>query len=89
MSKGITLLAQTGILNDDIREWRRQSADLETCAKYKLFLHQGHREHKREVTAAGKGGYTATVQNIYGAPPPSTEDHHELIEYINTIVQGI
>ena len=33
MSKGITLLAQTLIFNDDINEWRRQSADLKTWAK--------------------------------------------------------
>ena len=42
MSKGITLLAQTGIFNDDIRESRRKSAYLKTWAKYKLFSHQGH-----------------------------------------------
>ena len=29
-SKGITLLAQTGSFNDDIREWRGQSADKRT-----------------------------------------------------------
>ena len=39
MSKGITLLAQTGIFNYDIREWRRQSNDLKTWVKYKLFSH--------------------------------------------------
>ena len=33
VSKGITLLAQTGIFNDDIREWRRQSSDLKTWTK--------------------------------------------------------
>ena len=27
MSKWITLLAQTGIFNDNIREWRRQTTD--------------------------------------------------------------
>ena len=43
MSKGITLKAQTGIFNDDIREWRRKSPDLKTWAKYKLFFHQAHR----------------------------------------------
>ena len=32
-SKGITLLAQTEIFNDDIREWRRQYADLKMWAK--------------------------------------------------------
>ena len=34
MSKGITLLAQTGIFNDGIREWRRQFANLKTWAKF-------------------------------------------------------
>ena len=33
------------------------------------------------------GGYTAKVQNIYGAPPPSTEEHHEVIKDIQTIMQ--
>ena len=56
MSKVITLLAQTVIFNDDIREWRRQSADLKTWVKYKLFFHQAHREQKRAVTTARKGG---------------------------------
>ena len=87
ISKLIALLAQTGIFNDDIREWRKQSADLKTWAKYKLFFHQSHQEQKRAVTTAGKGGYTATVQNIYSAPPPSPEEHHEATEDIKTIVQ--
>ena len=29
------------------------------------------------------------MQNIYGAPPPSLEDHHEVIEDMQTIVQGM
>ena len=33
MSKGNTLLAQTGIFNGDIRDCRRQSADLKTWTK--------------------------------------------------------
>ena len=32
-------------------------------------------------------GYTATVQNIYGAPPHPPEDHHKVIEDIQTVVQ--
>ena len=89
MSKVITLLEQAVNSNDDIREWIRQSAGLKTWKKYKLFLHQEHREYKRDVTTAGKGGYTATVKKIYGAPPPSPEDHHEVIEDIKKIVQVI
>ena len=29
------------------------------------------------------------VQNIYGEPPPPTEEHHGAIEDIQTIVQGM
>ena len=71
MSKGITLLDQTGIFNDAIREWRQKYADLKTWVKYNVFSHQAHREQKRAVTTARKGGYTVTLQNIYGTPPPS------------------
>ena len=71
MSKGITLLAQTRLFNDDIRDWRRQSTDLKTWAKYIYISHWAHREQKRAVTTAGKGGCTVTVQNTYGAPPLS------------------
>ena len=38
MSKGITLLSQTGVLKDGIRDWRRQSTDLKTWEKYKFFF---------------------------------------------------
>ena len=34
-------------------------------------------------------GYTVEVQKFYGVPPPSPEKHHEAIDHINTIVQGI
>ena len=37
MSEGITLVAQAGISNYDIREWRGQSADLKTWAKYNFL----------------------------------------------------
>ena len=87
--KGITLLSQTGFFNDDIQEWRRQSSYLKTWRKYKLFFHQLHREQKIAATTAGKGGYTTAVKNIYGAPPPPQEKHHEVIEDIQTTVQGI
>ena len=70
ISKGITLLAQMVIFNEIIREWRQQSANLKTWVKHKLFFHRAHQDQKRAVTTAGKGGYTATVQHIYSAPPP-------------------
>ena len=40
MSKGITLLEQTGVFNNNIREWRQQSADLKTWEKDKLFFNK-------------------------------------------------
>ena len=89
MSKRITLLAQTVIFNDDIREWRRQSSDLKMWAKYIYFFHQAHQEQKIAVTTAGKVRYIATFQNIYGAPWPSPEEHHEVIKDIQIIVQGM
>ena len=89
MSKGIILLEQMGIFNDDIRGWRQKSADLKTWEKYKLFSHQAHQEQKIAVKTAGKGGYTATVQKIYDAPTNSPEEHNEVIKDIQTIVQGM
>ena len=87
MSKGITVLAQTRIFNNNIREWRRQSSELKTWAKYKLFFHRKHREKKIAVTNAGKLRYTATVQNIYGESLSSPEEHYEVFDDIQTIVQ--
>ena len=47
MSKENTLLVQMGILNDDIIEWRRKSADLKMWEKYKLFFPK-RTENKQE-----------------------------------------
>ena len=41
-----------------------KSDDLKTWEKYKLFLHQAHREQKIAVTTTGKEGYIAAVKNI-------------------------
>ena len=87
ISKGITILTKMGIFNDDIREWIQQSADLKTWTKYNLVFHKAHQYQKRAVTTAVKGGYTATVQNIYGVPPPRPEEYHEVIEDIQKIMQ--
>ena len=47
MKKLITLLAQMGIFNDEIIEWRRKSTDLKTWAKYIFFFNE-HTESKKE-----------------------------------------
>ena len=80
--KGITILAQTGIYNNEIREWRRQITDQKTWAKYKLFFKRSHRDQRRSATTARKGGYTAMLKNVYGEPPPLPEEHYEAIEDI-------
>ena len=41
------------------------------------------------VTTTVKGGYTASVKNIFGVTPPPPEEHHEAIDNLNTIIQGI
>ena len=41
------------------------------------------------VTATGKVGYIAAVQNIYGVTPPPPEDQHKAIESFSRIIQGI
>ena len=77
VSKGITLLTQMAMFNEDTIEWRRQSTDQKTWAKFKIFFHQDRFEQRK------------VVQKIYGVTPTPTEYHHEAIDHINTIVQGI
>ena len=50
---------------------------------------QAHQYQKRAIPTAEKGGYTATLQNLYGELPTSPEEHHWLIKDIQTIVQGM
>ena len=44
-SKGITLLAQTEVFNENIRDWRRQTSDQKTWAHYKCF----YTEHIKSI----------------------------------------
>ena len=71
VSKGINLLSQTKMFNEDIIEWRHQTINQKTWAQFKILFRQSHREQRKAVTTAGKGGYTVAVQNIYGVPPPT------------------
>ena len=71
MSKGIPLLSQMGVFNEDICEWRRKYADLKTWEKYTLFFHRAHQEKKRVATTAGKRVYTMTVKTSTVYHPPS------------------
>ena len=77
------------MFNEDIRECRRQTTDQKTQAEFNIFFRQSHRKQIKAVTTAVKGGYTAAVQNNYGVPPPSPEEHHEAIDNLHTIFQGM
>ena len=78
MSKGTTLLANWNF-NDYIRESRGQSSDLKTWAKYNFFSPPSPPRAKKSGNNAGNGKYIVTVKNIYGAPPPSPEEHNEVM----------
>ena len=56
VSKGITLFAQTDVFNYDISKSRRQPANLNKWAAFKLFFHCMYQGRRRVVTTAGKGG---------------------------------
>ena len=89
VSKGIALLEQTDMFNKDIRYWGILSTNQDTWANYKTFSHQTHCKQRRAVITTWKGGYTKVVQNIYGVPLSHPEENHEVIDNLNTIVQGI
>ena len=88
VSKGVILLAQTYTLNEDVLEWQRQSAEINTCERLNTFFKRSHREQRIAITAEIKRGCTVVVQNIYSVTPPPSEEHHKYIEYLHTIVQG-
>ena len=89
VSKGITLLVHTYTFNEDIKEWRRQTTDLNTWATFKTFFHQAHCKQRREVNTAVKGEYTVAVQNIYDLSSPPSEENYKAIDNLKTIFQGI
>ena len=89
LSKGITLLAQAAMFNEEIRERRSQTTDHKTWTNFRSFFHRAHHENRKAVTTEGKRGYTTVVQNIFGVPPNSPEENHKAIDYISNIVQGM
>jgi hypothetical protein len=66
ISKGITLLSNTAVFNDDIKDWNRQDSKDKTWANFKTHFQRAHRERRKAVTTAGQGGYNASVHNVYG-----------------------
>jgi hypothetical protein len=66
ISKGITLLSNTAVFNDDIKDWNRLNATEKTWANFKSHFQRAHRERRKAVTTAGQGGYNASVHNVYG-----------------------
>ena len=66
ISKGITLLANTAVFNDDIKEWNRLPTNQKTWNNFKQHFQRAHRELRKQVTTAGQGGYNATINAIFG-----------------------
>eukprot|EP00978_Attheya_sp_CCMP212_P025606 scaffold82631_cov31-Attheya_sp.AAC.1 len=66
ISKGITLLSNTAVFNDDIKDWNRLDAKEKMWANFKTHFQRAHRECRKAVTTAGQGGYNALVHNVYG-----------------------
>lgn len=66
ISKGITLLRQTAVFNGDICRWKALPAAEKTWENFKRFFHRVHKENRKATVTAGEGGYSATVNNIFG-----------------------
>ena len=87
--KGVTLLEQLAMFNEDIREWRRQITDQKTWAHINIFFHLSHRDQRKEGNNPRKRGIRHVSTKYYGVPPTPSEEHHETIYHISTIWQGM
>jgi len=94
VTKGITLLANTAVFNDDIKQWRRTPDNEKTWEKFKSYFHRAHKERRKAITTAGQGGYNAKANSIYGVP--TTEEHEAQLdlqeraaESLETISDGL
>eukprot|EP00978_Attheya_sp_CCMP212_P030651 scaffold113517_cov39-Attheya_sp.AAC.1 len=68
VTKGITLLSNTAVFNEDIKEWRRKPEAEKTWSLFNTHFQRAHKEQRKATTTAGHGGYSATVNSIYGMP---------------------
>eukprot|EP00978_Attheya_sp_CCMP212_P014573 scaffold37188_cov29-Attheya_sp.AAC.7 len=68
VTKGITLLSNTAVFNEDIKEWWRKPEAEKTWSLLKTHFQRAHKERRKATTTAGQGGYSATVNSIYGMP---------------------
>jgi hypothetical protein len=73
ISKGITLLRQTEVFHDDIKEWNRMKDDAKTWDSFKLHFHRAHQERRKTITTAGQQGYNGAANTVYGNVP--NEEH--------------
>ena len=91
ISKGITLLRNTGVFHDDIKEWRRRPDTEKTWDAFKIHFQMAHQERRTQMTTAGNGGYNAAANNIYGELPPDPiqELQERAAESLETISDGL
>ena len=72
MSKRITLLSHTGEFNDDICEWRRQSADLKTWGNVQFVLSlSANRAEKSNNNHRKKGVHRNGAKHLWCTNSPS------------------
>ena len=67
ISKGVTLLADTAIFNQNIQDWQRLPVAQKIWQHFQTSFQQAQKELRKTVTTAGQGGYNAAVNNVYGS----------------------
>ena len=76
VTKGITLLSNTAVFNEDIKQcWRRKPDTEKTWEVFKTHFQWAHKERcKQAITTAGQGGYNVRANSIYGIPTTKEQD---------------
>ena len=67
ITKGVTLLANTSSLNQDIQEWQRLPVAQKTWQHFQTFFQQAHKDLRKTIITVGQGDYIAAVNTVYGS----------------------
>ena len=65
ISKGITILNNTGVLPNDIKKWNQKTDNSKTWADSKTHFFWAHKELKTQVIIDINGRYNAAVNHVY------------------------
>lgn len=92
VTKRITLLAHTGIFNDDSRRWRRKPLIKPTWREFKIFFTQMHNKQRHFNGAAVSGGFKSMINNVFGevhfGRAPAEDDVEDTAEVLQAIAEG-